>query len=175
MAANTPALRLDTSALQLDLPTMSGGQTRSPGSSVRSRAISALPTLRVPSTASPSVEKSPLSPFLPKSDAGAGKGKAELVKALSFQLDQISQRQKPPTVLEVILAGEFSENRRGPSLQAIGKSLSADLNGLVGPDDSDDEENKSKFTPDAAADLTQNLRNVLLISLERGFNLFEEE
>ncbi|KAI0035078.1 hypothetical protein K488DRAFT_44141 [Vararia minispora EC-137] len=170
MTPSTPTLRVDTSTLNADYL---GAAGKSPASSIRSRAMSALPSLRVSSVTSPSMEKAPLSPFLPK-ETGAGKGKIEMIKALSFQLDQIANRQKPPPVLDTV-PDVNSASKKGPSIQAIGKSLSNDLTSFVNLEEADDDEDSFAFSPDNAADLTQNLRNLLLLSLDRGFNLFDEE
>jgi len=173
MNPSTPTLRLDTSSLQPDYFGTEQVSGKSPASSMRARAMSALPALRVSSATTPSAENPPLSPFLAK-EAGAGKGKVEMAKALSFQLDQIAGRQRALSVLDPSTS-ENIRNKRAPSLQSLGKSLSNDITGLVTQEDGDDEDEDGIFSPDSAADLTLNLRNLLLLSLDRGFNLFDEE
>ncbi|VDB82999.1 unnamed protein product [Peniophora sp. CBMAI 1063] len=181
MYSNAPSLRLDTSALQADAGFLNVEKEKSPLASVRSRArsVSNLPSAFRSST-SPNTEKPPSSPLLTKAfDLPAGnKGKNELTKVLAFQLEQIAQRPKAPSILDSLSSLETQQSTaKGPIVvaQAIEKSISGNLNSLVNQEDSDDDEANVGFSSDQAANLTQHLRDILLVSLDRDVNLFEDD
>lgn len=181
MYSHPPSLRLDTSALQTDAGYLTVEKEKSPLASVRSRArsVSNLPSAFRSST-SPNTEKPPSSPLLAKAfELPAGnKGKAELTKVLAFQLEQISQRPKPPSIMDSLSSDTPQTAAKGPNTvaQVIEKSLSSNLpNALVNQEDSDDDEANVGFSSDQAANLAQQLRDILLVSLDRDLNLFDDE
>lgn len=167
-----PVLRLEISGTFVTPPTSpSPGDELSPSFRERARALSnaALPSRRpsrddISNTTSLLPPRSPL--LVP---AGMNKARDESQKLLAHVLDQLRHRpkcpssyppQSQPTTAAKPVAPRASASRTTSNSQSLDP-------------DSDDSRERA-FSPDLAFDLMNRLRDVLMISLAQGWQIFGE-
>jgi hypothetical protein len=164
----TPFLRLEISDTVVTPLSTSPVDEPSPTFRQRARALSqaALPSLRPPLDVA-SRAPSPLLPSMPS--PGTSKAQDESQKLLAHVLEQLRRRPKcppsNPVPSQAIPGAKFIIPRPSTS-RANSSAQSAD------PDNEDNSERA--FSPDLAFDLMNRLRDVLMISLSHGWQLFNE-
>jgi hypothetical protein len=168
-----PVLRLEISGTFVTPPTSpSPGDELSPSFRERARALSnaALPSRRpsqnnISNTTSLLPPRSPL--LVPP--PGMTKARDESQKLLAHVLDQLRHRPKCPSSYPP--QSHPATAAKPISLRASASRMTSDAQSLD-PDSEDGPERA--FSPDLAFDLMNRLRDVLMISLSQGWQIFGE-
>jgi hypothetical protein len=97
-------------------------------------------------------------------------------KLLSHVLHQLARRKKPPPVKDIVWNGNNDTNTRGfdmvaGTLKKIVKVMPDKRGGIQ--NDSDDEESRD-FSTDETLDLMMQLEEVLIMSIEHGWKIFDD-
>lgn len=166
---STPILRLEIS--DTSVTPLSTSPVDEPSLSFRERAQAALPSRR-PSPGNVSNTTSPLSslpPALPAPAPGISKARDESQKLLAHVLEQLRHRPKFPSSC-------LPPFQTAPSAKSIfpRPSASRTTSEVQSLDPENEEISERTFSPDLAFDLMNRLRDVLMISLSRGWQIFSE-
>jgi hypothetical protein len=164
-----PVLRLEISDNIVTPLSTSPVDEPSPTFRQRARALSqaALPSLR-PSQGIASSVPSPLLPSAPV--PGTTKARDESQKLLAHVLGQLRHRPKCPS-------SNFLQSHAMPAAKSTVPRPNTSRTSSMGAQSADtDSEDRSErvFSPDSAFDLMSRLRDVLMISLSQGWQLFNE-
>ncbi|KAI9509630.1 hypothetical protein F5148DRAFT_1367050 [Russula earlei] len=172
---STPVLRLEIADGYVTPPSPSSGVSNPPSPSFRQRARS-LSNVEVPSRrSSQSNIDSTTSPLLspaaafPAPPLGLSKARDESQKLLAHVLEQLRRRPKcpPSNPMSFQIASEAKLIVPRPSASRT----TSETPSLV-PEN--DETSERIFSPDSAFDLMNRLRDVLMISMSRGWQIFNE-
>ncbi|PCH38065.1 hypothetical protein WOLCODRAFT_136025 [Wolfiporia cocos MD-104 SS10] len=185
---STPVLRLDTSyldgsELQAE-PTLSPVlQTPETRNRVRGLSQSVIPSFRIP--ASPTAEKFPTDIASYAASHGSDKARFESRKLLAHILEQLQDRQSPPSQLYGLThprdrtskrLSSASRSSNGPAKHQRGRSDGRNYR-PVPTDDSDsdsDNEEKAIYTTDSTLDLMNKLREVLVMAANHQWDILND-
>jgi hypothetical protein len=175
-------------AVNLHIDTSSSLNTNAPRVSIEPRSP------RTPSLLPSEKSQSPLSPRTPSlpgphspdpekspssrnhfGRSNSHKGKLESRKLLAHLLSQLQHRKIPPSIFEIFRTGPSASlaSSLGSVVQTVRSAVKLNHGRSEMPlvEDEDDED-VSGYKTDATLDLLNQLRHVLLVSIEKGWQIF---
>lgn len=141
-----------------------------------------VPTFVVSQSEDALFEKPPSSTSWPQTTPKVNSRRNESRKLLAHVLDQLRNREMPPSVFDALTLSEEAPNERGLGALVGAVKEAARMkpdsrfttNAPANTEDDNDEEGQGGYSTDATFDLMTQLRDVLIISVSRGWHIFED-